>query len=105
MNRRIEVSRAARRDLIEIVPYLDAHSDVAGDWFLRDSQARFTMLTRYPAAGRPVTRRFTNPGALRRTRISPRFADYLSFYRAYQRHLRVVRILHAARDLEAILRL
>ena len=77
----------------------------APDHFFVDLEARFRFLSASAATGRVVDGQGQRPGALRRTRVSLRFRNYLIFYRPYRRHIRVVRILHAARDIAGILRL
>lgn len=103
--RAIDVSGAARRDLLDESDYLSERSDYATDGFFADVDERYRDLAEHPFLGRVIDGTRRRLGSLRAIRVSGRFRNYLVFYRVYTRHIRIVRILHGARDLKALLRL
>lgn len=105
MTRALEISGAARRDLLAITDYLGERSDTARRHFFDECDERFAALLSFPNTGRIVRKHRGRTPALRAFRVSSRFWQYRVFYRATSRSIRVVRILHSAQDVDAILRL
>lgn len=95
--------RGARRDLVEIYRY---HAREAGlevaDRFLAQAEATFTRLAGMPGLGAPYEHEHP---ALADVRVSPisGFKTYLIFYRPVTGGIEVLRVLHGARDIPAIL--
>lgn len=99
------ISRRAARDLREIQDYLDDQSPQAGLHFEDEAQQCIMGLLSHPRAGRVVKRSSRGIGDLRVWRISPRFWQHLVYYRVYSKSVRIVRVLHGASNVEAILHL
>ncbi len=99
----IVVLPAARDDQLDQVEYFDAEAgEAVADRFVRQCEAGFARLSRFPESGTRV--RYRHP-ALRDCRFIPvpKFADHLIFYRLHEGRVEIVRILHGARDIEAAL--
>jgi plasmid stabilization system protein ParE len=77
--RRVDFSRAARRDMLGILVF--------------------------PFSGRVVKPARRKGTSLRSYRVSNRFWQYLVFYRVFASSIRVVRVMHGAQDTRSILRL
>ena len=74
----------------------------AAERFLVTAEETFQLLGRMPGIGKLC--RFSNPqlSGIRQYPIKG-FKNYLIFYRATDSEVEVLRVLHGARDLEAIL--
>ena len=74
----------------------------AAERFLVAAEETFQLLGRMPGIGKLC--RFSNPqlSAIRQYPVKG-FKNYLIFYRATDSEVEVLRVLHGARDLEAIL--
>lgn len=95
-------SAAARNDII-LEAYTIGERDLnASDRFLSAVEAAIRRLAEMPGLG--AARPFSNPllGEMRMWPV-PGFRKYLVFYRATAEVLEVVRVLHGARDIAAIL--
>lgn len=93
---KVELARRARRDLLEIGDYLErvASRRTAFRWVVR-LEERALALAREPFAGAELP----DLGGRRRVVVRP----YLIVYRIVSKDLvRVVRIVHGARDLPAL---
>lgn len=95
----IRLSRSAREDLIEISTYFLEHSDETSlaRRFLSSFEETARMLARHPQIGREF--RVNNEKAYRYF-VVRRFHRYLVFYEDRTDAIRVVRVLHGARDLQ-----
>jgi toxin ParE1/3/4 len=93
---------AARRDLVEIVAYLAERSEPAARRFRVQAEATFERLAKSPGIG---ARYAPDDPAYAELRFFPisKFSKYLVFYRALPDGIEVVRVLHGARDIGAIL--
>ena len=93
---------AARRDLVEAFVFLGRESVSAARRFLQQAEATFDRLARASGMG---TRYETDDPACSELRCFPisRFRKYLVFYRPIEDGIEVVRVLHGARDISAIL--
>jgi len=100
--RHIAIRSRARRDLDDIADYLARESANLGRRFYTAAQQTFRQLAGMPGMGSP--REFDNPlmTGVRSWQVRG-FASYLIFYRPTRDGIEVFRVLHAARDIEAIL--
>ncbi len=96
-------SAAARRDLIECAAHIYRDRPDAARRFLAAAADAVEKLADMPGMG--ALREVTNPrlAGLRSWPITG-FENYLIFYRPTRRGIRVLRVLHGARDIDAILR-
>ena len=92
----------AADDLEQIVRYLDARSDQAGNLFRDEILRTVALLSEHPGMG---TLRRTR-GRLKGLRSWPmsRFDSYLVFYLPIPGGIEVVRVLHGARNVDRELR-
>ena len=87
----------ARRDLSSIYNYIaDESSDSRADNYLRKLKGTLQTLADSPGMGTP--RDYTPPGVLAFPKDS-----YMIFYLKQAPDVEIVRVLHAARDLENLL--
>jgi toxin ParE1/3/4 len=102
--RRLVQRPRARRDVLAIVAYLADRNPRAAHDFLAAHQRSLATLRAYPEAGR---RYRPDHAALEGLRVMaiPGFADYLIFRRYDGATVDVIRVLHGARDILAILAL
>ena len=103
--RRMDVSIAARRDVLAIADYLGERSEDARRRFFDETDACLRTLDVVPFIGRVVKPARGRGTALRSYRVSGRFWQYLVFYRVFTNSIRIVRIVHGAQDTRTILRL
>ena len=101
MSRLIHKLPEARQDLVEIADYLAQDSLSPSDRFLEAADKTFEFLGSMPDIGSPWESE--NP-ALAGLRVWPvsGFKRYLVFYRSTEDSIQIVRVLHAARDIESI---
>jgi toxin ParE1/3/4 len=99
------VTRApdARRDIIAISDYLTERSVDAALRFLDAMDETCKMLADQPALGGLCELEGRDLGAVPLWQVKG-FRNYLIFYRAEDYGIDVLRVIHAARDWEAILR-
>jgi toxin ParE1/3/4 len=92
----------AAADLEEIVRYLDLRSEDAGDRFLDEFTKASQLLAEMPRLGTVRCQR----GRLKGVRSWPltSFGPYLIFYFPLTEGIDVLRVYHAARDVEKLLR-
>ena len=99
--RRVTTTVAADGDIRDIATYIATDNPKAARQFAQELWFALERISAAPNAGFPV------PGfhvPLRATRVSARFRRYLIFYRTLDdATVEVVRILHGARDLTALL--
>ncbi len=90
------------RDLIEQATYIAEDNLDAAERFLVAAEETFQLLGRMPGVGKLCG--FSNPqlSGIRQYPVRG-FKNYLIFYRATASEVEVLRVLHGARDLEAIL--
>jgi toxin ParE1/3/4 len=95
----VRTSPAARSDLLQQFLYLGRSSVPRARRFLRAADETMAWLAEMPEAGSPWES--TDP-ALAGLRYWPirRFKDYFLFYRPVSDGIEVVRVLHAAQDIE-----
>lgn len=101
MNPAVIRTPEAIRDLLELADYIARDNFDAALRFLDAADSTFQFLAESPDIGNRCS--FASPQAagLLRWRIKG-FERYLIFYRRANQRVEIVRILHSARDLEAI---
>lgn len=92
----------ADRDLMEQAVYIMRDNPVAAARLVGAAMAAFKELARAPGLGSCYCEASTRLRELRRWRI-PGFERYLIFYRTSGDRIEIVRVLHGARDLVALL--
>jgi toxin ParE1/3/4 len=95
-------SPLARIDLAASYAYIGERNPGAARRFREAAEATFLALARMPNAGAPYELRNPRLKGLRCSRVG-RFRNYLIFYLPLQGGIDVIRVLHAARNIEAIL--
>lgn len=102
MRRRVTKHRKAKRDVLRAFVYIGQDNLDAAERFLAAFDGDVRRLAEMPGIG--AKREFTNP-ALEGLRSLPitGFTNYLIFYRYDDRYLRVLRVIHGARDIERAL--
>jgi len=102
LSREVIRSATARSDIISEAYAIGERDLNTSDRFLSAVEAAIRRLAEMPGLG--TARPFTNPflGELRMWPV-PGFRKYLVFYRATDDVLEVVRVLHGARDVAALL--
>ena len=94
---RVVLSGEARADLREIALYIARDNKIRARSFVRELQAKAHDVGEMPRAF-PLIPRYEHHGIRRRP-----FRDYLIFYRIDDDRISIVRIVHGARDYEALL--
>jgi toxin ParE1/3/4 len=90
------------RDLIEQATYIAQDNLEAAESFLVAAEETFQLLGRMTGIGKLC--RFSNPQLLGIRQYPVKgFKNYLIFYRATDSEVEILRVLHGARDLKAIL--
>ena len=88
-------TRQAQQDYEEIIEYLVAHSPPAANRFATGVATKCRLLSKFPRLGR--TRDELQPGIR-----SVLVGKYLIFYRVTDKEVEILRIIHGARNLEAV---
>jgi toxin ParE1/3/4 len=103
MGRRKQVycTAQARSDLVEIACLIVRDKSSAAMRFLDAAESTFKTLARSPELGSRGEFRSAHLADIQRWRVKG-FENYLIFYCAIADGIQVVRILHGARDIEAI---
>lgn len=92
------------RDLIELATYIAESNLDASDRFLASAEETFKQLDQMPQMGRLC--QFSHPSLDGiRQRAVKGFRRYIIFYRATDLGIEIIRVIHGARDIEAILEL
>jgi toxin ParE1/3/4 len=101
MNWRIVRRPEARRDIVETAIYLEERNPDAALRFLAAVEETLAAIAALPGMG--ALRPFRHP-RLAGLRMLPvrGFGHHLIFYRQTEEGIEVVRVLHGARDIEAI---
>jgi toxin ParE1/3/4 len=97
----VEESEFIPCDILDIVRHINRHNPSAGTRFIREFKSSVNLLAGMPELGRmrqdlgaPETRSWRVHG----------FRNYLIFYELLPDKLRLLRVLHGSRDLQAELR-
>ena len=90
------------RDLIELATYIGQDNLDASDRFLAAAEQTFKQLGSLPQMGKLT--QFSHPrlAGIRQQAIK-RFRKYLIFYRSTDQGVDILRVIHGARSIEAIL--
>ena len=101
MTRRATQTPQARPDLVEIAAHIAEYNEDAASRFLEAAAQAFMTLAPFPGMG--ARREFRNP-KLAGMRVWPitRFRNYVIFYLPTKRGIRVLRVIHGARDTRRI---
>jgi toxin ParE1/3/4 len=91
----------AKADLIGIALHIAEGSERAAMRFLDSAEATFKSLARKPELGHLGEFRSAHLIGVRRWRVNG-FKNYLIFYREREDGVEIVRVLHGARDIEAV---
>lgn len=97
------VSPEAEAEVVVIACYIAESNPDAGERFVDAAYATFRFLATHPELGRP--RRFANSTltGLRSWRVA-KFPRHLIFYRFQDGVVEIFRVVHGARDLDALFR-
>jgi len=99
--RQVYCTPQARTDLVEIACLIARDKTSAAMRFLDAAEVTFKALARSPELGSRGEFRSAHLAEMRRWRVQG-FENYLIFYRSVAGGIQVIRILHGARDIEAI---
>ncbi|MFN6526466.1 type II toxin-antitoxin system RelE/ParE family toxin [Nostoc sp. ChiSLP03a] len=89
------------RDLIDLATYIAQDNLNVSDRFLTAAEGTFKQLAKTPAIGKPC--KFVHPNLAEIRQISIKeFQKYLIFYRITESAIDILRVIHAARDIESI---
>jgi len=92
---------AAWRDLDELAAYIQKDSPQAAIRFLEQAEESFQVLARSPELGGLCAFSHPKTSGLRVWSVKG-FPNHLIFYRPIEHGIEVVRVLHGARDIEAV---
>lgn len=90
-----------RRDLFELADYIARDSLDSAERFLDAAEAAFQLLASTPELGTLCEFRSPQAAGIRMWAIRS-FENYVVFYRSLKDGVEVVRVIHGARDMEAI---
>jgi toxin ParE1/3/4 len=90
------------RDLIDLATYIAEDNLEVSDLFLQAAEETFKQLAKRPQMGKMT--QFSNPflAGIRQQAIKG-FRKYLVFYFPIDEGVEILRVIHGARDIEAIL--
>jgi toxin ParE1/3/4 len=101
MTQRVVWRRIAELEVVDAAVYLADDNPAAAARFMEAVDETVQSLVEMPGAGRPWE--FNHPAlAGMRSRLVQDFANYLVFYRPTDAGIEVLRVLHGARDIDAI---
>jgi toxin ParE1/3/4 len=101
MTRRVAIRPRAERDLDEHFLYIAKHNAPAAERFLAAAKATLERLIASPELGGLWQGGNRELAGVRIWQISD-FEKYLVFYRQIDEGIEVIRILHGARDIQAV---
>lgn len=91
----------ARRDLLELADYIARDSLDTAERFLDAAEAAFQLLASTPELGTLCEFRSPEAAGIRMWSIRG-FENYVVFYRPIEDAVDIVRVIHGARDIQAI---
>jgi len=94
---KVRLSSAARKDLISIGDYIALDNPARASTFIEELVKACAELSATPL-GYPIVRRYEATGIRRRV-----YRNYQIFYRIVGERIFVIRVLHGARDYDALL--
>jgi len=103
MSRQIIKTAEAKLDLLEHFVYIGQDSIEAADRFLSAAEIAFEQLAQFPRMGSPREFRRRELAGLRQWSV-PGFESYLIFYLPVEAGIKVIRVVHSARNLRRIFR-
>lgn len=98
----VDIEPAARQDLAELFLYIGTDNLDAAFRFYDAADAAFVRLSEMPGIGTLIEHKSRRLKGLRRWPV-PGFPNYLIFYRTTPDEVHIIRILHGARDIAALL--
>jgi toxin ParE1/3/4 len=101
MAAKITKTPQAKEDLLELADYLARHNVDAALRFLDAAEAAFELLVGMPEIGTLCRFKAPQAAGLRVWSIKD-FENYLVFYRPTDTGIDVIRVIHGARDIEAL---
>ena len=102
MSRRILRKPQVLTDLTEHYATIAADSESAAERFLQQAESSMAQLAEMPELGRAYPCRDPRLVGIRCFRI-PTFKHHLLFYRIDPQYIEIIRVLHGARDIQAVL--
>jgi len=103
MANNIGIRPRARLDVVEMAAYIGNDNVTAANRFLDACQATFEFLLESPQLGARYPTKNPRLVDLRVFRVKG-FPNHLAFYLERQNGIEIVRVVHGARDLDAVLR-
>ena len=103
MARKIIRRPRAKQDIIEQALFIARDNPSAAERFINESRKAFTALAEMPFIGGRRDYKIPELKGLRMWPV-PNFEKHLIFYFPRDEHIEVIRVLHASRDIEAILK-
>ncbi len=94
---KVRLSSEARKDLIAIGDYIARDNPTRASTFVRELVKACVELSSTPLAY-PIVQRYAAKGIRRRV-----YGNYQIFYRVAREQVLVIRVLHGARDYDALL--
>jgi toxin ParE1/3/4 len=94
---KVRLSSEARKDLIAIGDYIARDNPLRASTFVGELAKACAQLSSMPL-GYPIVRRYETKGIRRRV-----YGNYQIFYRVTEEQIFVIRVLHGARDYDALL--
>ncbi len=89
------------RDLIELATYIGEDNLDASDRFLAAAESTFQQLGKMPGMGKLC--KFSHPSLANvRQQSIKGFKNYLVFYQTTDNGVEIIRVIHGARDIQAI---
>jgi toxin ParE1/3/4 len=103
MNLSVTQRPRARLDLLEQFVYFGEQADVdVGERYFEAFDKTCALLVQHPHAGKPYDAGVSRLARLRRFPVKD-FESYIIFYIPRRSGIEIVRVLHAARDIETVL--
>jgi toxin ParE1/3/4 len=101
MTAKVRRCERAFKDLDELAKYIQRDDPSAAIRFLEAAEATFQRLAEMPELGQRQLFAKKELADLRVWQVQG-FKNYLIFYRPIERGIEVIRVLHAARDIDAL---
>src|SRR5712692_6745894 len=98
---RIHKTPQAERDVLAIASFIAEDNLEAAERFLDAAEETLTLLASMPLMGRACAFQHPDAHGLRLWRVRG-FERYLIFYRPIEGDIDVIRVLHAARDIDSL---
>jgi toxin ParE1/3/4 len=93
---------AARSDLRRIVEWIADDNPGAARRLVQAYARLLRQISEFPASGRRYSLQLPHRHDIRFVPL-PKFANYLVFYRVHDDRVEILRFLHSARDIEAMI--